>query len=154
MLLEKNMTHGQDRRRQRTREYNAWVLMRDRCTNPKNADWHNYGGRGITVCDAWRNDFAQFFADMGPKPSPAHQIDRVDNDKGYSPDNCRWATPKENTSNQRRTVFLEYDGKKLTQGEWSRITGLAAATILERRRAGWSDEEILTTPRQPGRKFT
>ena len=80
--------------------YGIWKGMRNRCTNPKNKAYPGYGGRGISVCEAW-DDFDQFCQDMGDRPSPTHSIDRIDNDKGYSPDNCRWATPAEQCVNKR-----------------------------------------------------
>lgn len=90
-------THGATR----TKLYQAWSGMIQRCTNPKHKNYHTYGGRGIAVCDEWRNSFERFRDDMGPKPSPTHSIDRIDNAKGYSADNCRWATPKEQSQNSR-----------------------------------------------------
>lgn len=84
-----------------TPEYNTWVNMKARCYNPKASRYENYGGRRITVCDEWMHSFKQFLADMGKKPSPTHSIDRIDNDKGYSPDNCRWADKKTQVINTR-----------------------------------------------------
>lgn len=90
-------------------EYNSWAAMRGRCNNPKNQDYASYGGRGLTVCDRW-GSFENFLADMGQKPSPQHSIDRVNNDAGYSPDNCRWATKLEQRHNQRKPTRKQMMG--------------------------------------------
>lgn len=97
----KNLSHGHNRVGRRTPEYRSWVGMIQRCTNPKAENYARYGGRGVTVCERW-HDFTNFLADMGPKPSPKHTIDRIDNEKGYEPGNCRWATVTEQNRNQRR----------------------------------------------------
>lgn len=89
------------KRRTEFPEYAIWNGIINRCTNPANGNFADYGGRGITVCDRWRQDFANFYADMGSRPSRKHSVDRIDNDKGYSPDNCRWATPVEQARNKR-----------------------------------------------------
>lgn len=85
------------------RVFRIWNAMKQRCHNPKQPHYERYGGRGITVCEEWRNSFEAFYRDMGDPPSPAHSIDRIDNDRGYEPGNCRWATPLEQRHNRRDT---------------------------------------------------
>lgn len=132
-----------------TPEYRAWQLMRLRCHDPKHAAYPRYGGRGITVCDRWRDDPAAFLADMGPKPTRAHELDRRDNDGPYSPENCRWATRKENDRNRRSNRMVDYNGERRALAEWCERLNLPRDTVRKRLEAGWPVAEALQTPVRP-----
>jgi hypothetical protein len=143
----KRMTkHGM----KRTRENAIWMNMRARCGNPNHQYWADYGGRGIVVCERWQT-FMNFFADMGRCPEK-HTIERVDNDRGYEPENCRWATMLEQGRNKRNNRLLTMGGESHHAAEWARRVGINAGAILYRKRAGWTDEEALTTPVAQQRK--
>lgn len=125
-------------------EYNIWCGMKNRCSNPADPVFHRYGGRGINVCDRWRESFTAFFADMGSRPSPDHSIDRIDNDKGYSPGNCRWATRQEQNRNRRDNRLLTFDGQTLCLAEWAEETGICYNTLHGRLSRGYTVEQALT----------
>jgi hypothetical protein len=114
-----------------SREYNIWAMMRQRCSNPKAANYLGYGARGIKVCERW-NRFSNFIADLGPAPSPAHTLDRIDNNGDYTPENCRWADVLQQQNNRRNSVFIEAFGKRLTLAQWARETGLSRDIIKHR----------------------
>jgi hypothetical protein len=128
-------------------EYYCWRDMKARCYNPANKSFHNYGGRGITVCDRWLHSFENFLADMGPRPSPQHTIDRDDNARNYTPDNCWWRTRLEQAHNRRTNVLVTHGGVKKCIKQWSRDTGLSAGTIGRRIRAGWPKARLFDQPR-------
>jgi hypothetical protein len=120
--------------------------MIGRCTSPKHARYSSYGGRGIRVCDRWTESLSNFIADMGRRPSPAHSLDRKDNDGPYSPDNCRWATAVEQGRNKRNNVLLVHRGKSQPLIAWAEETGLPDTSIRRRLCIGWSVAEALDTP--------
>lgn len=127
-------------------EYYSWRDMRRRCLSPRAINYANYGGRGIAVCERW-STFAQFLADMGPRPTPDHSVDRIDNTKGYSPENCRWATRVEQTRNRRTTCVLTHNGVSRTLIEWAQALGMTYPTLSARiHKLGWTVERALTTP--------
>lgn len=105
-------------------EYRTWSKMKERCANSSSKDWHNYGGRGITVCKRWRDSFAAFYADLGPKPTPNHSIDRIDVDGNYEPGNVRWETGREQMQNVRHNVRVEFGGETLALKEACRRAGV------------------------------
>ncbi len=127
-------------------EYATWSHMVNRCCNPNDSQYHDYGGRGITICTPWLNSFSAFYDDMGPRPSPDYSIDRIDNNLGYCKENCRWATRKEQNRNSRQNRLLEFDGKIMCVTEWSAETGISSSALRHRLDAGWPVKRILTTP--------
>lgn len=137
---ERRFKHGMAK----TPVYHAWQSMIQRCENPKDASYHNYGARGITVCAAW-HQFGAFLADMGVRPK-GFQIDRIDNDKGYSPDNCRWVSAKTNHNNQRHNRIIEHNGMRLTIARWAELLGMNYRTLNNRINRGWPVERALTEP--------
>ncbi len=144
----RNSTHGCKRNKKPTPEYSAWDSAKYR-TSPQSKDANNYFHRGITMCDRWKESFEHFLEDMGPKPSPQHSIDRINNNGPYSPENCRWATAKEQVTNRTTTVFVEYNGVTLCVSHWAELKGMDDSTLANRLKKGWSVEEALTKPVRP-----
>jgi hypothetical protein len=127
-----------------SRIYRIWAIMLQRCTNPKNSGYASYGGRGITVCEEWK-DFKNFFADMGHAPE-GRTLDRRDNSLGYSKENCGWATRKEQGNNRRSNTYITYNGQKKTLSQWASATGITTWCISGRLKSGWPIEKALTEP--------
>ena len=125
-----------------------WRLMILRCQQPKAKMFKDYGGRGIKVCERWQN-FDNFCADMGARPSPEMQIDRIDNDGNYEPGNVRWATRAQQCRNRRSNINLTFTGRTMCVQDWAVELGLNVTTILNRMKRGWSIEEALTTKATP-----
>jgi hypothetical protein len=119
-----------------------WKSMIQRCHNPRNPSYPSYGGRGITVCDRWRS-YALFALDMGPRPTPIHTLDRIDNDRGYEPGNVRWASRREQALNRYTTRLISFRGKKKSISDWAREFGLVPATLWSRIEAGWPLDRAL-----------
>lgn len=116
-----------------TPEYRAWHHIKDRCCNPNDKRYSDYGGSGIKMCKRWLNRFDLFLKDMGKRPSTKHSIDRFPNNNGnYSPNNCRWATSKQQAFNKRNTIYIEYVGKKYTIPELSKKLKVSREVIRSR----------------------
>ena len=132
-----------------TVEHKAWKAMHDRCNNPNSHNYLHYGGRGISVCVRW-DSFENFYTDMGNRPKSKTSIDRIDNDGDYTPENCRWATQKQQMRKTRNNYIITHAGKTRCLAEWSEVLnvryGLLATRIFTQ---GWSDERALTEPINP-----
>lgn len=130
-----------------SRTYTSWQSMIARCYNPRFAHYGRYGGRGIKICDRWRHSFNHFLEDMGERPD-GHTLDRKDSTKGYSPNNCRWATPLEQSRNRSSGRFLTFEGRTLTVSEWADVLNISREVLQSRVQLGWDASRIITTPYQ------
>jgi hypothetical protein len=118
------ITHGFTKKS----EYAIWMSAIQRCKNPNDSNWPRYGGRGISICDRWLK-FENFIADMGVRPSKSHSIERVDNNLGYRPDNCRWATRAEQARNTRANRYLEHEGRSMCLADWAAELGISSPQL-------------------------
>jgi len=134
--------HGQSL----TPEYRAWREMIRRCYNRNCDAYPSYGGRGIAVCQRWCDSLDAFLSDMGRRPSDKHELDRENNDGGYTPDNCRWVLSKINSRNRRSNRLVTIRAKTQTVADWSDTHGVKQSTICKRLDAGWSPERAIKTP--------
>lgn len=139
--------HGQTRGLRRPPTYQCWRNMISRCTNANRPDFASYGGRGITVCERWIASFPNFLADMGERPAGT-SLDRIDNAKGYSPDNCRWASKDEQMQNTRHTRLLTFRGESMGLNAWAKRIGMNKESLRTRLARGWSLEQALTQPKR------
>jgi hypothetical protein len=127
-----------------TPENRAWQNMKTRCLNSNNHAYNDYGGRGISVCPEWRESFETFYKYMGPRPSPAHTLERNNVNGNYEPGNCRWATRTEQARNKRNTHFVDFNGKRMSLSEVAEITGIGHSTLWDRKNRGMSSDCIIS----------
>jgi hypothetical protein len=137
-------SHGHAARGNASDMYNIYMCMLARCGNPSNPSYADYGGRGIAVCERWKESFMHFLEDMGERPE-GRTLDRYpDTDGNYEPGNCRWATNQEQALNRRSNVWLEHEGMRLTISQWAEKLGLNRYTLYKRHKKGWPPEKILS----------
>lgn len=137
-----------------SRLFNIYYKMIERCYKPSVSTYKNYGAKEIMVCDEWRNDFIAFAVwSLQNGYSDDLSIDRIDNNKGYSPDNCRWVSMKEQQNNRTNNRWLSYNGETHTMSQWADITGISEATIYARLKLGWNIEKTLTQKVQIQKKI-
>ncbi|ASU34401.1 hypothetical protein [Mucilaginibacter xinganensis] len=151
-MSKSKTTHGYAGKIKGT-EYMAWHSLKDRCTNPNHKNYNDYGGRGITVCPTWINSFETFLKDIGLRPSSNCSLDRIDNSKGYSKENCRWATVLEQNKNRRNNVWIEYKGSLKIASEWARILELPTSNFGVMMKRKKSIYKIFEYYEQKGRRF-
>lgn len=128
------------------KEYRAWKDLCRRCTDPEHRLYGYYGGRGITVCEEWKDDFLAFYSHIGPTPSSDMTVDRKENNKGYEPGNVRWATRVEQSNNRRNTIMLTANGATKPLAEWARELGVWHSKLFRRYEAGWPHQDIINKP--------
>ena len=137
--------HGHAKSEGKTSLYNTWASMRSRCNYTKHHSYKDYGGRGIKVCKRWDN-FALFAFDVGEKPSPELQLNRIDNNGDYEPNNVEWTTARENSNNRRSSKYIEYNGKSMTARQWCEELGVPYHLVKQRLVLGWDVKTALETP--------
>ena len=124
--------------------YALWRGMKTRCLNTRSQFYAEYGGRGITICERWLNSFEAFYEDMGPRPDGL-SLERKNNDLGCNPENCVWATKKDQARNRRGRRMLTVGKDTKSMAEWAEVVSIPVKTLWQRCRLGWSDEDVVTT---------
>lgn len=128
-------------------EYKAWTAMKDRCCGVNHSAYESYHGRGITICERWIYSYENFLQDMGRKPDPKMSLDRIDNDGNYCPENCRWATIKQQNNNSRNCRIIEHKGEKMSTTQWAEAYGIGSRLLRDRIDVlKWDFEKALITP--------
>jgi hypothetical protein len=148
VVVARNSTHGLSRKH--PTEYRSWKDMRARCSNPRNDDYADYGGRGIRVCAEW-NDFAVFYKAMGDRPDGA-TLDRIDVNGNYDPANCRWADAIEQANNKRNNHIIQHQGQSRTLAEWCKIFDIEPSKVRYRLKQGWSFDRAFSANDYRGAK--
>jgi hypothetical protein len=127
-------------------EYRTWQSMKDRCLNPNNRQFKDYGGRGVRMYDNWIESFTEFYKYVGPKPTSNHTIDRINNNIGYFPGNVKWSTVKEQNNNKRNNLIITFNNKSATLAQWAEFIGISKDILNQRIHRGWPIEKAFTHP--------
>lgn len=142
-------THGAAVNNEVTPEYRSWLAMKSRCTYKDDIAYERYGGAGILICDQWLDSFRTFLVDMGFRPDGT-SLERINNDLGYTPENCKWATPREQANNRKNTIYLLIDGETRSISDWIRVSPVSSTTVRRRLAAGMTPQEAVFTPSTQG----
>ena len=145
-----NIHHSQSHGLSKAPEYRHWINMISRCENPDTPGFENYGGRGISVCQEWRESFPRFYQDLGRRPSGRHSVDRIDVNGNYEPTNCRWATQTEQSRNTRVNHHVTIAGRGMTLAEAVEQASVPYNSVLYRLKRGWSAEDAISHPAKKG----
>lgn len=144
VLMRRNHKHGEASREKKSREYRAWCGAKRRCYTKTHPKYSSYGGRGIKMCDRWFDSYENFLVDMGRCPK-GMTLGRKDNDGDYSPENCRWETQKQQANNRRSSVWVEFNGCRMTLSQWAEFSGMKEGTIRYRIKNGYPLEKALSS---------
>jgi hypothetical protein len=136
------------------RLYKVWIEMIRRCHSQNSKYYYNYGARGITVCQEWRDSLEAFYAHIGDRPTINHSIDRIDNNRGYEPGNVRWATRKVQNRNQRKNILITMDGETRVFADWAEHYGISWSTVKVRLKNGWETERAFKVPTRKHKPYT